>query len=130
MTELLLHGGHYPPLVPAGPDPLEVREVRAHVVREPMVRHEIVDRHPNGSELAAMDPDPPLSLVPLGRDAELPGASDEDLLEVRDELPHVEAVPHLQDRIPDELARAVVRRLPAPLDLEHREARIEDVLAL
>src|SRR2546422_11222762 len=52
MAEFLLHGRHHAPLVPARADPLEVRKVRVHVVREPVVRDQIVNRHPDGPELA------------------------------------------------------------------------------
>src|SRR2546426_4120827 len=128
MAEFLLHGRHHAPLVPARADPLEVRKVRVHVVREPVVRDQIVNRHPDGPELAPPDPDPALGLVPLRKDAERERTSDQSLLDIRDELPNVEAVPHLEDGVAHELSRAVVRRLPAPLDLEHGEARVEDVL--
>src|SRR5207245_9547239 len=85
-------------------------------------------RNPARRELLPADPDAALRSLARRVDPEVCAGAKEDLLEVRHEALHLEAVGELQDRIADELTRSMIGRLAAALDLEDLEPGIQDVL--
>src|SRR3989442_2137208 len=128
VPEELLHRGHDPPVVAARPDLEELPQVRRHVEGEAMERHVAMDRQPDRRDLLPADPDAALRSLARRVDPEVCAGAKEDLLEVRHEALHLEAVGELQDRIADELTRSMIGRLAAALDLEDLEPGIQDVL--
>src|SRR2546427_12933534 len=88
-----------------------------------------MDREPDRRNLLAADPDAAFGSLPRRVDPEVRTRSEEDLLEVRHEPFHLESVREPQDRIADELAGSVIRRLAAPFDLKNLEPGGEDGLA-
>src|SRR5207247_5247467 len=109
MSEDPLHRGHDAALVAARPDLQELPEVRRDVVGEAVEGHAPMDGQTDRRDLLAADPDAALGSVARRLDAEIRAGSEEDLLEVRHEALHLEAVRELEDRIADELAGTVVR---------------------
>src|SRR5207244_7319891 len=105
-------------------------QVPRHIVGEAMERHVPMDREADRRDLLAADPNASLGSLAGRVDAEIRAGAEEDLFDVRHEPFHLESVGELQDRIADELTGSVIRRLPAPFDLEDLQPRIQDVLAL
>src|SRR3989449_10712218 len=130
VAQHLLHRGHDAAVVSTRADLQKLPQVRAHVVREPMERHAAVDRQADRGDFLAANPNAPLRAFAGRLDPEVGACPEEDLLDVRHESLHIQAVRELEDRIADELTGAMVRRLAAPLDLHNLKARVEDILPL
>ena len=95
-----------------------------------MERHAAVDRQADRGDFLAANPHAPLRTFASRLDPEVGARPEEDLLDVRHESLHIQAVRELEDRIADELTGAMVRRLAPPLDLDDLKSGIEDILPL
>src|SRR2546425_3623260 len=129
VAEALLNRGHDSPVVAARPDLEEFPQVGRHVEGEAGERHLGMAREPDRCDLLPADPDTALRSLARRVDPEVGAGAKDNLLEVRHEALHLEAVREFQDRIADELTRSVVGRLAAALDLDDLEPWIQDLLA-
>src|SRR5437879_13624107 len=85
-------------------------------------------RETDRRDLLPADPYAALRSLAHRVDSEVRAGPKQDLLEVRHEALHLEAVREFQDRIADELTRSVIGRLAAALDLDDLERGIPAVL--
>jgi hypothetical protein len=89
---------------------------RETVGRDPTRRNP----HTDGCDLPLGNPDPREALLPPGGDVEPPQGADHGLFQVSEILVQVFPVrAKIENRIPNELAGAVVRYVPSPPDVEH-----------
>src|SRR5437879_9559868 len=95
-----------------------------------MERHAAVDRQADRGDFLAANPHAPLRTFASRLAPDVGARPEEDLLDVRNESLHIQAVRELEDRIADELTGAMVRRLAPPLDLDDLKSGIEDILPL
>jgi len=116
--------------VAARTDLEELPEVRRHVEGEPVKGHAAPHRKSDRCDFLAADPHAAVRSLPGRLDPEVAARPDQDFLEVRDELLHLQAVREFEDGIADQLSRPVVRRLATAFHLDDLEARVEDVLPL
>ena len=126
-VELARDGREHRVLEPAGGDPVgERRWIEVDVERVAVRRHPARDVDADRGDLARrpLEPDARQSFEPRRLDAERGERADQRLLEVPDVLLHVAAVPlQVEDRVADELARAVEGRLAAAVGLDHLDLR-------
>jgi hypothetical protein len=104
----------------AGDDRLEVGEVGVDVHGEAVEGDVALDRHPDRHHLLVADPDAGVAGRAGALDAEVGQHPDERRLEAPQEV--ADAPAHREDRVADELARAVVGDVAAALDVVEREA--------
>ena len=95
-----------------------------HVEREPVARDPALDPDADGADLLRADPGPGQPRDPAGLEAVLAGHPDHHLFEIAHVLVHVAAV-RLQadDRVADDLARAVVGHIAAAAGLVNLDAQ-------
>ena len=115
---------------PARVDEVEVGEIDGDVERDPVVAHAALDAEPEGADLArvravGVAPAAGVAVAPAGGDAERGAGRHEGRLERADERPdHQAARSERDDRVGDQLARAVVGDLAAALDADDLDARV------
>ena len=108
---------------PARDNQPELIEVSRHIEREPVAGDPAgnpdADRRELFQPARRFDPHAGEPLLPHGRDTERRSDANHDFLEVADISVHVEAVgPQIEDRIADELTRAVERHVSASARFE------------
>src|SRR5207244_12826348 len=121
-TQLEGYRGHTLVGDPAGQDVCKEAEVGRHVERKAMGGDALRDLDADGRDLAVADPDAGVTGKPVGRNPEV----GEDVDQAAFELAQVEADigfgAEIEDRIADQLPRAVVSHVPAAIDLEAGDA--------
>src|SRR5439155_17661231 len=109
-------------------DPVEVGQVAVAVDGEPVQRGGPADPDADRGDLAVRaagvggHPHAAAALHAGGRDPEVGADGDQHVLDAADVGDHVDRVRQAQDRVPDELARAVPGDLAAAVHVAHRRA--------
>src|SRR5215207_11750742 len=109
---------HFQPFITARIDAAERLQVQIHVQGEPMVSRTAPHADADARKLSALNVNTRRTAAALREDPEFSSVVDDCPLERGYEITDAETgAAQIDERIDDELARAVVRHLPSPVDL-------------
>src|SRR5262249_36220188 len=120
-AELFFHRRHLRPRKPARDDAAEIIQIGAHVERKPMVSNAAPDGDADRGDFFIADPDARPRWTPLRSDAEMRERPDRGAFEVAQIAVDVlsELRFQIDDRIDDELSRAVIGHVAAAARAQH-----------